>query len=331
MRKLSYFFSIAVLAGMVAISGCKKEGDPEPVADCDNETFPATTGSATIDVLNINNQSGGFFVMNAAAGNVLSLAIEVKKGQQRPQKLRLYQTDCANTLGTIVDLSGQPGAEDGGKRLDLRNTDEQVKQVLYTVPSGYSTLYLNIEIDESGSKLSYERIKLNISNSGIVDHWTSISLGGNSSNTASRLNTATGHPYTACDAAASEMKYIDVTYAVGTGTGNPSFLCSNPARFSTPIGLAASDANCGDDGALSTSGGSATYFKTYAGTDFNTISNTGLAALTVSNTNNQYVEISIGGVYEFLNSSGKKGLIKVVSGTLSNSATDIVVEVKVQR
>jgi hypothetical protein len=190
---------------------------------------------------------------------------------------------------------------------------------------------LNLEIDESGGALTYSRVKINVSGSGIIDTWSNVSLGGNSSSTASRLSSGTGQTYAACDAAAN-MDYIDITYAVATASPYNSYLCSNPARFLSPISLASSSASCGDDGTLSTAGGKATYFKAHAASDYSTATDATLSALTVANTDNQYVQItSVPSTFEFLNSNGKKGLIYVSSGTLNNTTTDIVVSVKVQR
>jgi hypothetical protein len=209
----------------------------------------------------------------------------------------------------------------------LRNTDEpQVRQFTYTVPAGFSTLYLNIEIDESGKTYTYKRVKLAISGSGIVDSWTGITLGAQSNAAASRMSSGTGQLYTACNAAAN-IEYVDITYASNTD----GYLCSNPARFLSPIGLTNANPSCGDDGSLPTNGGSATYFKAYTGSDFATITDAQLTALTVANTNNQYISFSAtGGVYEFLNAKGKKGLIKVSSYTAGNSGS-VTVDVKVQR
>lgn len=333
MRKLSYFLAIGVLTATVIFIGCKKKTEVTPAADCSTETFPSTNGSATVSILNYTTVSGGFTTVDAKAGDVLSFAVNIIKGTNRPQKLRIYQTDCVNELGTIVSLTGQPGAEDSDTRLDLQNTDSpQIRQFAYTVPTGYSTLYLNIAIDESSNTFTYNRIKLNISNSGIIDTWSNITLGANSNAAASRLSSATGQTYLACDAYAN-LDYIDITYAVNTTSPYPSYLCSNPARFLAPISLSASTVNCGEDGtSLSTGGGNATYFKAYTGTDFATIDAAGLTALTVSTSDNQYVQVTtVGQVFQFLNSKGKKGLIKYDSGTLNNTTTAIVVDVKVQR
>jgi hypothetical protein len=326
MKKIAYFLSIGALASMIVFSGCKKDEEVDTTA-CENQTFPSNTGTATVAVKNYVNVSGDFTVIDANAGDNLSFAVEITKGTNRPQKLRIYQTDCANKRGDIVSLAGQPGAEDGDTRLDLRNTDDaQIRQFLYTVPTGMSTVYLNIEIDESGDKYTYKRVKLNVAGSGIIDSWSGITLGAQSNAAASRMSSGTGQSYTACNAAAN-MEYIDITYA----SNADGYLCSNPARFLTPIGLGNTNPSCGDDGSLPTNGGTATYFKTYAGSDFATITDDQLNALTVSSSNNQYINFTAAnGVYEFLNAKGKKGLIKVTSYAPGNSGS-ITVDVKVQR
>jgi hypothetical protein len=325
MKKIAYFLSIGALASMIVFSGCKKDEEVDTTA-CENQSFPSTSGTATVAIKNYTTVVGDYTVIDAAAGDNLSFAVEITKGTNRPQKLRIYQTDCANKRGDIVSLAGQPGAEDGDTRLDLRNTDDpQIRQFLYTVPTGMSTVYLNIEIDESGDKYTYKRVKLNVSGSGIVDSWSSITLGGQTNAAASRMSSGTGQTYSACNAAAN-MEYIDITYAWNTD----GYLCSNPARFLSPVGLSNSNPSCGDDGALPTNGGTATYFEVYSGGDFATITDAQLSALTVS-TANQYVSFSAAGsVYKFENAKGKKGLIKVNSYTTAANGS-ISVDVKVQR
>lgn len=334
MKKLSLFYSLLFLITLGFITSCgSEEDDPTPITpdECASETFPSTTGSATVNILNYTNMSGGFTNIDVAAGDVISLAIEVIKGTNRPQKLRVYQTDCENVVGDIVTFSGQD-TEDNGTRFDLRNTDDpQIRNVNYTVPTGMPTIYLNIEIDESGGDYSYKRVKLNVSGSGIIETYTNRVLGGNTNPAASRMSTGTGLTYTACNAAAN-INYIDVTYAVSI-SAQESYLASNPARFSSPINLTASSASCGEDGTLPTDGGKATYFKVASDQNlFDNATDSDLTNLSVSSSDPQYVKISnVGQVFEFLNSDGKKGLVKVVGGTLNDYAGSITVDVKVQR
>jgi hypothetical protein len=332
MKKLAYYFSAVLLAATVLISSCNKKEDPAP-SDCASSTYPSTSGTATFAFLNTNisdSDGDGILDMTAAAGNYISLSASVTKGSNRPQKLRVYQSDCINQLGTQVTFAGQSGVANDGT-IDLRNTDDvQIRTIGYTVPSGFSTLYLSFEVDESGSKFTYKRLALKISGSGVIDTWTGITLGAQGNSAASRLASATGQTFVACDAAAN-INYIDVTYSASGSPTVLSYLSSNPARFQAPISLSASSSSCGDDGTLSTAGGRATYFRA-SSADFDAATNAQLAALTVSTSDNQYVAISgTGTVYEFLNSDGKKGLIEVTAGTLGSTSGSVTVNVKIQR
>jgi hypothetical protein len=325
MKKIAYFLSIGALASMIVFSGCKKDEEVDTTA-CENQSFPSNTGTATVAIKNYTNVVGNYTVVDASAGDNLSFAVEITKGTNRPQKLRVYQTDCENKVGDKVTLPSQPGLEDSDTRIDLRNTDDaQLRQFLYTVPTGMSTIYLNIEIDESGDKYTYKRVKLNVSGSGIVDSWSNITLGAQTHAAASRMSSGTGQTYAACNAAAN-MEYIDIIYSWNTS----GYLSSNPASFSAPIGRSVSNPSCGDDGSLPTNGGTITYFEVYSGGDFATITDAQLSALTVS-TASQYVSFAAAGsVYKFENAKGKKGLIRVNSYTTDVDGS-VNVDVKVQR
>ena len=333
MKKLAYYFSAALLSATVLFTACnKKKDDPAP-ADCSTSVYPSTSGTASVAFLNNNisdTDGDGIVDIAASAGNYLSLSASVTKGTNRPQKLRVYQSDCVNLKGTQVAFPGQSGVTSDGT-IDLRNTDEvQIRTIAYTVPSGYSSLYLTFEVDESGSKYTYKRLHLKISGSGVIDTWTGVSLGAQLNTLASRLVSGTGQTFIACDAAAN-IEYIDVTYAASGSPTVKSYLCSNPARFVAPISLLSSSASCGEDGTLSTDGGRSTYFKA-SSANFDAATNADLTALTVSSSNTQYVEITgLNTVYEFLNSDGKKGLIKVTAGTLGTTNGSVTLSVKVQR
>ncbi|HVD98554.1 MAG TPA: hypothetical protein VNB90_10150 [Cytophagaceae bacterium] len=326
MTRTGYFLLISMLVGMMAFLSCKKKNNPAP-QDCSSSTFPSNTGSATIQVLNYSTvSSDGFTLINTNAGDNLSLAVKITKGTNRAQTLRVYQTDCVNQVGTQITLTGQSNVANDGT-ISLRNTDDdQIRQFIFAVPPGLSALYLNLEVTESGGGLTYHRVKLVISGSGIIESYTNIALGGGTSTTASRLSTGTGWTYASCDAA-NNMDYIDITYAVATN----SYLCSNPARFLSPISLSDHTASCGDNGMLQTDGGNHTYFRAHIPSDFPIATDVTLAALTVVSTDPEYIQITtMPSTFEFLNSYGKKGLIQVTSGTLNNTAADITVSVKVQ-
>ena len=113
-----------------------------------------STGDATIEVLNFSGNT-----IEVEAGKTLSMAVEVTRGTERAKKLRLWQSDCINSLGTEVDLSDEPK---GGKNgIDLRRTDDaQVRNFNYMVPTGMDPLYLTIEITEGGDLVVYMQLTL---------------------------------------------------------------------------------------------------------------------------------------------------------------------------
>ena len=333
MKKLSYLLSLTAVAGMVLLYSCGKDEDPEPVVTTPDACAEATeflsgaTGDAAIVLKNFSSD-----VIQVEAGNILSLAVEVTKGSSRTKKIHLWQSDCEKLIGTEIDLSDQPK---GGKNgIDLRNTDDaQIRNVNYTVPTGMDPIYLTIEVTEGGGNMVYKQLTLNVTGSGLVTLSAGIELGGNSNALASRMATATGLTYSACNAAAN-IDYVDLTYAVGIVTPYTMYLCSNPARFASPISLSTSTASCGDDGSLSTAGGSKSYFAPYTGTlSPSTATSTDLDALAVASDNDQYIEVAaVGDKFEFMNPDGLKGLIEVtaISGpnTTGGSCT---VSVVVQR
>ncbi|MFN6943828.1 MAG: hypothetical protein ACK4ND_02700 [Cytophagaceae bacterium] len=336
MKKLSYLFSLVALAAIVMVTACSKEEDPQPTTpdECAAAEFPATTGSATIKILNFTKTQDGYTVIEANANSTLAFAVEITKGTNRPQKLRVYQTDCKNAKGEIVTFTGQSGLEDGGKRFDLRNTDEaQVRNFNYTVPAGMATIYLNIETDESGNTYSYKRVKINVSGSGIIDSYTGISLAPQANATVpSRLASTTGQTYRACDAYAN-IDYIDITYAFSNNGSGSAHFASNSARFGTTIAIPSSTANCGEDGTVDFANkGVRTKFKSYVG-DFASATNTEIAAITFSDEDGEVIPVTgAGTTYAFQTSNNRKGLIHVVSGTFTNTVNaTIVTNVKVQR
>jgi|GEM_PF-1201131 len=330
MKKTSLLYSLLFVAAVGFIASCSKDDEaPQPTTpdECAAAVYPTSSGDAKIEILNFKSSQ-----IDVAAGDLVSFAVSITKGTKRPQKVRVYQSDCANALGTVVEFKGQP--KFSGDAFDLRNTDEaQIRNINYTVPQGITPIYLSIVVDESGDKFTYKQIKLNVSGSGLINDWSEVVLGGNSSKLASRLSSGTGLTYTACDAA-ENIEYIDITYAVKLTAPYTSYIVSNPGRFGSEVNLGASTADCGEDGTLSTAGGNATYFrKASSAVDFNAATDASLSGLEVSSSDNQYVEVkAVDDVFEFLNSDGKKGLIKVTKiNKLNDTGGDITVDVKVQR
>ena len=343
MKKFQFWFLALFGAAALAVLSCDPEDitpeDPEvtDVDQCDTLVYPTSTGGATVELQNFDIDE----TILVNAGNTLTLSVEVTRGDSaRAQKLRLFQSDCINSIGTEVDLSDQP--KGGANGIDLRRTDDtQVRTVEYSVPSsGFSDIYLTIEIDEADDTYTYKQIHLQISGSGIVDEYTDITLGGNSSALPSRLVAAAGQTYLECDAA-ENIDFIDITYAVQTSGAYTSYICSNPARFLSPIGITktVTSSDCDDDGTLSVRGGNATYYVATT-VDFETATNTSIDSITVSSTDSEYIAVTdTTNVFAFLNEAGKKGLIKVTgigegnddSYGLNDTRGDITISVKIQR
>lgn len=335
MKKTSLLYSLLFVAAVGFIASCSKDDEaPQPSTpdECAAAVFPATTGTANVKFLNFTNTSGNHTTIDAGAGDVLAFAIQLDKGDNRPQKLRVYQSDCENALGTVVTFTGKD-TEDGGKRFDLRNTDSQIKNVNYVVPTGVSPIYLNFEIDESGNKYTYKRVKINVSGSGVIDSYSGIKLGGRSNNDLpSRLISATGQGYDACDAAGN-IESIDITFAESPFPYNASttkgYLASNPARNADlGIDLSTVPARCGDsEDNLSLEGGVATVFKK-VDFSFENVTNEDLNAVSFGSA--QSIEIANGDVIAFKTSNNRVGVIKVADLKLSAPST-VTVDVKVQR
>ena len=350
MKKLSLsFLYIAALASIATFStscgGDEDTVEPTVVSEdsCDVAVYPDNTGDAELVVLNYTSS-----IIEVEAETDLSLALQVTKGSNRAQKVRLFQSACKNLIGSEVDLSDQ---EKGGKNgIDLRATDAaQIRNVIYSVPTGFTTIYLTIEIDEAGGNYTYTQLTLEVTGSGIVDSWSNLTLGAQNNSAASRLSSGTGLTYTACNAAAN-IEDIDVTYAVATSSNqlqaaravessSSSYICSNPARFESLIGLTNSTptAQCDEEEAnndnYQTNGGTNTYFATSTLTvaEFDAATDTELGNI-VSSTSETVQVTAADQIIEFVNADGKKGLIKIESiSSISDASGSIVVSVKVQR
>lgn len=316
MKKLwNNVIMLLTLSSLVLLNSCGT--DPEPP----DTTLPDANGTVQISFLNFPGT--GDVTTTAAAGDVVSVAVQVQKAQggNRPQKLRVYETNVRNTRGTQF-----------GQTIDLRNTDDpQIKNVNYTVPqSANGTIYLYFEVDESASAFSRKLLVINIGGAGI-SNYTGITLGAQTNQLASRLSSATGQLYSACNAAAN-INDIDVTYAVPQGTSGQGFV-SNPARTQAPFNLSSNPVNCGDnqgDQNLSTAGGRPTYFAKVTGNNFDTITDEQLGQLSVTNSSQQYVLVNQGDLVAFLRNDGKKGLIRVNSIS-AGAAGSITFDLKVQR
>ncbi len=309
MKRISYyFFAVLAFVNFSLLTGCGDDTE-DPVAE-----LPAATG--TVQIRFLNYPGANDVTVNAAAGDILAIAVEVQKtaGGNRPQKLRVYETTTQNTRGTQV-----------GNDIDLRNTDEaQIKNVNYTVPSGSSPVYLYFEVDESASAFSRKLMIVNIGGTAGVSAYPNLTLGAQTNAAPSRISSATGQLYKACDAAVN-MDDIDVTYAY---IGTSATILSNPER--AVKGLSTEATNCGDDAPNNTSGGPNTVFiKAPATANFDNITDANLSALTFTGAA-ESIAVVKGDVIAFKTEDGRNGLLRVEDVVTGNNGT-IRISVKVQR
>ncbi len=318
-RRAFYKMAMLAVASVGFLASCGE--DPEPPT----ATLPEATGTV---IISFRNFPGNDPSVNAAPGDVVAVSVLMEKAANgtRPQKLRIYETNALNTRGTQVKVEGQGNSEG---TIDLRNVDSQTKTIDYTVPAtATGTTYLYFEVDESEGKFSRKVLKINIGGAGTVASFTGITLGAQSNDAPSRMSSATGYVYLACEVEAN-IGFIDLTYA-STGT-TTNYLASNPARFLAPISLQTTTRDCGAEGVINTNGGKATYFAAApASVNFATADDAALEGLAVTSSNPQFIAVQNGGVYAFRNSAGKKGLVKVNALTPGASGT-ISIDVKVQR
>jgi hypothetical protein len=307
----NYGLMLVATSGLLFLNSCGT--DPEPP----DATLPEPDGTVQISFLNY--PGSGDITTTAAPGDVVAVAVQVQKtsGGNRPQKLRVWETNVLNTRGTQF-----------GSTIDLRNTDDpQIKNINYTVPQSASgTIYLYFEVDESDGKFSRKVLTITSGSAGISSY-TGVVLGAQSNDAGSRVASATGQVYKACDAAVN-ISDIDITYAsIGSPVAKPT-LVSNPGR--TAFNLSTNATNCGDNAPSSTAGGPATVFAKATGFDFAGVTDAILDATTVESTS-QSIEVQAGDIIAFKRLDGKKGVIKVNSfpdgtGTVGSISIDIKVQ-----
>lgn len=310
-RRAFYNIALLAFAGVGFLAGCGDETEA-PITE-----LPAATGTVKVSFLNF--PGSGDVTTTAAAGDVLAVAVEVTKsaGGNRPQKLRVYETTAQNTRGTQV-----------GTTIDLRNTDEaQIKNINYTVPGSGNRVYLYFEVDESASAFSRKLLTVNVSGTAGVGSYPNLTLGAQNNAAPSRVASATGQLYKACDAAVN-VSDIDITYAAIGALATPTLL-SNPERVVR--GLSTSAANCGDNAPNDTAGGPDTRFIKAATTE--SFDNATDAALTALNFTNAQASVAIakGDVVAFRTEDGRNGLIRIEDVSAGSTAGTIRISVKVQR
>lgn len=306
----------AFIAVLFMITSCDTATtDITPVVPTD--PLPAATGTLDVTFTNFDNTKNPLTV-DAKSGDLITASVLVKKAGDgsKPRTLDVYGAYSTDVRGTkIFDT------------ISLRNKDEQTKTIEYTVSPTSGKVYLYFEVTDNNGKITRRTLIVNVVSEEQVTNWKDITLGAQSNALGSRVSSLTGDVYKVCDLQ-ENMAYVDITYAVDRTTLKPTFL-SNPQRaiagFSTTI--PATNTECGGE---STAGGTPTYFIEAPNTVlFAGIDSKGLDALTVSNTSPQQIVAVQGKIYAFLNSKGKKGLIKVnevIQGVDGKISFDIVVQ-----
>ena len=313
MKKVSYLF----LAMMVAfITSCGITPDVQPVPE--DLTLPAANGKLDIAFSDSTTNKSGTVV--AASGDDVNVSLIIKKTPtgEKPRIMRVFITDKPNYRGKL----DAPLFE-----IKLKNIDEQTQTINYTVSPASGKVYVHFDVYDNKEAVTRKTLIVNISADAQIASWKAITLGAQTNAAGSRLASATGDVYTVCDLD-SNIKYVDVTYAVDRVTAKPIFL-SNPERaklgYSTTI--AASNPICGGG---STAGGTATYFVvTPATVDFATATDAILGGLTIPETA-QNILVEVGKTYSFVNGRKKKGLIKVNS-IVQGADGKISFDIKVQK
>lgn len=300
---------------------------------CDESIFPIQTGSSFIELRNfINGSSSEFIDISVFPGEEIIFALQITKGGNRPQKLRVFKSDCPNFLGdTVVFPLTFSTVEDNGRRFDLRNTDEpQLKLIPFTFTDLENDLYLNFEVDESGGEYSYLRVRISKSLTPTVDLYSNLELGAQASPLPSRM-TSVGIPMTICNAA-DNLDFLTFTYLVYNSS---PYLASNPARYQTPFNFSASPVpeSCGSSNSISISdGGQNVFFKEISNLDFDNLTPEDFNSFSVDSSDSPYIEVSgPGQAIAFITGEGKKGVIKVKGGTLNQVSGAIIVDVKMLR
>jgi hypothetical protein len=314
MKNISYLFLALILAFVTA---CGVTPDIQPVPE--DLTLPLADGKMDITftdaALNVATPS-----VVAASGDAVNVSLVIKKTPEsdKPRIMRVFVTDKPNYRGK-GDL---PLFE-----VKLKNKDEQTQTIEYTVSPASGKVYIHFDVYDNKEKVTRKTLIVNISADGQIASWPNVVLGGQINAAGSRVASATGDVYKVCDID-SNMKFIDVTYAVvGSPTSKPTFM-SNPRRAGLGLGIVVPTTNV-DCGGTSTGGGTATYFTAAPATvDFTAATDAIMGALMIPATS-QDIAVEVGKVYAFQNARNKKGLLRVTAiepGTGGKITFDIKVQ-----
>jgi hypothetical protein len=311
MKKVSYLF-LALIVAFVTSCGITPEIQPVP----EDLSLPVADGKLDISFTDAKLNTDPSVV--AASGDNVNVSLTIKKTPtgEKPRIMRVFVSDKVNYRAK----GALPLFE-----IKLKNVDEQTQTIDFGVPTSTGKTYLHFDVYDNSEKVTRKTLVINISADAQLASWTNLTLGGQTNALGSRLSSATGDIYTVCDLD-SNMKYIDVTYAIDRVTAKPT-LMSNPQRAVLGYSTTATSPICGG---VNTGGGTPTYFAVAAATPaFATVTEAELNALVIPKTAQSLV-VEAGKVYAFLNGRDKKGLIKVNS-IVQGADGSINFDVKVQK
>jgi hypothetical protein len=311
MKKISYLF-LAIIA--MYITACGITPDVQPILE--DFSLPVADGQLDLSFTDAKLNVAAPTVVAANGDNVnVSLLIKKTPTGEKPKIIRVFVADLPN-----YRKSTQPLFE-----IKLKNVDEQTQTIDFGVSKTSGEYYLHFDVYDNKDKVTRKTLKINISADGQLASWNNITLGGQTNTLGSRLSSATGDVYTVCDLD-SNMKYIDVTYAIDRVTAKPT-LMSNPQRAVLGYSVTSTSTICGG---VNTGGGTATYFVLAPNTvDFATVTDAQLGLLSVPATA-QNIVAETGKIYAFLNGRNKKGLIKV-NTIVQGADGSITFDIKVQK
>jgi hypothetical protein len=333
MRKLSYFFSIAVLAGMVAISGCKKD-DPEPT-----EVDP----DAPVVNVSMTTNNGG----NTGAA-IASLEVSTSTGTAviRLDVISTVDLDRIYIVKSEDNGSLQPLSFTDIKTADGKTFSGGSSNYSFKVPSNTKNFTLDVPVSvRSNASAVTDAYQIWITN-GAGDFLipTKKRELGPAVVTLKYGAAVSANTYTRFTGVVANQQGAEGSFIVTSGQGgvikqadyrddnNPenaksvdiSFASLNTAltALGTDVNALVSPSERQNVGFSASNEPSAanvntTYFGAWSGTAFASATAADLAG--ISGLSVTKIAVVDGGTYAFETQAGKKGLINI--GTVSNSGS----------
>ena len=177
----------------------------------------------------------------------------------------------------------------------------------FSVTPSATVTAVYVDVVDNNDKTTSATLSLNMGSAyGLINTWTNILLGAQSNANGSYFASSTGTVFTSSTAPAN-VSIIDIAYTVLSGTES----LVSPS--------------------ITTISGNITSFvaSTVTAAQFNAMTNDSILT-SISNASATSIGITSGGVYAFVNSAGKKGLVNVTALVTGTSGT-ATIAVKVQK